>query len=87
MMRLRSIPTSEALVKLEKTYGEMQSAAAPGDRDPDLYWLSGLFELREFDRLEREMQRLSEANGDNFEIKVLNKLYARAISDAKKASN
>jgi hypothetical protein len=87
MMRLRSIPTSEALAKLERTYGEMQAAAAPGDRDPDLYWLSGLFELHEYDRLEKEMHRLAEANGDNPEIRVLNKLYARAIGEAKKTQH
>jgi len=87
MMRLRNIPTSEAVAKLEKTYGDMKAAAGPGDRDPDLYWLSGLFELREYARLETELKRLTEANRDNTEIKVLAKLYARAISDAKKGAN
>jgi hypothetical protein len=87
MMRLRSIPTAEAVGRLEKNYGEMKAAASPGDLDPDLYWLSGLFELRDFDRLETELQRLSDANRGNMEIRVLNKLYARAINEAKKASN
>jgi hypothetical protein len=83
MMRLRSIPTSEALAKLENTYRDMKAAAALGDHDPDLYWLTGLFELNEYDRLEQELHRLAEANRDDAEIKVLNKLYSRAISDAK----
>jgi hypothetical protein len=87
MMRLRSIPTSEALAKLEQRYKDMQASAAPGDHDPDLFWLSGLFELHEYDRLEKEMHRLAEVNGDDPEIKVLNKLYARAIGDARKSRN
>jgi hypothetical protein len=87
MMRLRNLPTAEALASLEKTYGEMKAAAGPADRDPDLYWLSGLFDLREYTRLEGELKRLAEANRDSREIKVLAKLYARAISDAKKAAN
>jgi hypothetical protein len=87
MLRLRSIPTAEALAKLEKTYGELRAAAGPGDRDPDLYWLSGLFDLHEYDRLQTELARLTEANRDDFEIKVLNKLYARAINDAKRSAN
>ena len=87
MLRLRSIPTAEALAKLEKSYGDLKATAAAGDRDPDLFWLSGLFELREFDRLEKELQRLTEANRGDFEINVLNKLYARAINDAKRAAN
>ncbi len=83
MMRLRTIPTSEALARLEKAYGDMKAAAVPGDHDPELYWLTGLFELNEYDRLENEMQRLVAANPDNTEIRVLNKLYARAISEAR----
>jgi hypothetical protein len=83
MMRLRTIPTSEALAKLEQTYGDMKRAAVSGDHDPELYWLTGLFELNEYDRLEKEMQRLVAANPDNTEIRVLNKLYARAISEAR----
>jgi hypothetical protein len=61
----------------------LQAAAVPGDRHADPYRLFGLFELHEYNRLEKEMRRLAAVNGDIREIRVLNKFYARAISEAK----
>ena len=43
--------------------------------------------MRDFDRLERELQHLTDANLDNSDIRVLNKLYARAIMEVQLSAN
>ncbi|OQA34451.1 MAG: hypothetical protein BWY57_00461 [Betaproteobacteria bacterium ADurb.Bin341] len=84
-VRLRSIGPIDAMTKLENTYKELRASAASADIEPELYLLAGLFEQREYLRLEKEMERISSAFPDDESLKVLRKLYSRAIANARQA--
>lgn len=85
MVRLRSIGPIDAMTKLENTYKELRAKAAPEDVEPELYWLAGLFEQREYLRLESELERLAAEHSDNNSLKMLQKLYTRAIANARQS--
>jgi hypothetical protein len=79
--RLRSIETGESsLVKLDSDYSRLRREAAPDDINPEIFLLAGLFELREFDRLEQTLKELGDSRPGNMELAVLGSLYKKAIS-------
>lgn len=86
-VRLRSIGPIDAMGKLETTYKELRAQADAKDIEPELYLLAGLFEQREYMRLESEMERISKAFPEDNSLKVLRKLYSRAIANARQANN
>lgn len=86
MVRMRAIGTPEALASLEQKYQDMRSQAAPEDRNPEIYFLAGLFEQGAHERLGQELSRLREAYPGDESIQVLAKLYARAIGNARQAA-
>lgn len=84
-VRTRSMPAAGTLESLEKNYVEMRRQAEADDRNPELYLLAGYFELREFERVETLLKRMSEKSPGDMEVRVLKSLYARAINNAKTA--
>jgi hypothetical protein len=83
--RMRSMPTVGTLESLERHYAELRRQAEADDRNPELYLLAGYFELREFERVEALLKRMSEKAPGDMEVRVLRNLYARAINNAKTA--
>lgn len=83
--RMRSMPTAGTLEALEKQYADLRRHAEADDRNPELYLLAGYFELREFERVEALLKRMSEKAPGDMEVRVLRGLYARAINNAKTA--
>lgn len=83
--RMRSMPAAGTLESLEKHYAELRRQAEAEDRNPELYLLAGYFELREFERVEALLKRMSEKAPGDMELRVLKSLYARAITNAKTA--
>jgi len=82
MARLRGItppPTSSALEKLETRYRQLRSEADSSDLTPEIFFLAGLFELREFVRLESELQRLAKSHPEDPVASALRTTYAEAI--------
>ena len=86
MVRMRSMPSGGTLESVEKHYAELRQLADAADRNPELYLLAGYFELREFERAERLLQRMSEQSPNDPELRILNALYARAIGNARTAA-
>lgn len=84
--RLRVIPTDEAKQKLEVTYKELRGKAASDDLGPEAYLLSGLFEMREFDRVEKLVGTLQQDWSAHPEAKVLASLYRKALKNAREAA-
>lgn len=85
MIRMRSMPSSGTVESLEKNYGEMRRSTQAGDRTPELYLLSGYFDLKEFDKVDAQLKKMLEESPSDQEIKVLQSLYARAMANAKSA--
>jgi hypothetical protein len=83
MVRMRSMPSGGTLESIEKHYAELRRQADAGDRNPELYLLAGYFELREFERVERLLKQMNEKTPNDFELRALNALYARAINNAR----
>lgn len=50
--RVRSVPSPDAMSKLEDTYQDLRSRTGRDDLGPEMYLLSGLFEMRELERVE-----------------------------------
>ena len=79
--RTRSIEIGHGgLAKLDSDYSRLRKEAAPDDINPEIFLLAGLFELREFDRLEQTLKELSNSQSGNMELAVLGSLYKKAMS-------
>lgn len=79
MLRLRSIPSEEAVARLESDYQALRKASAPSDRNPEILLLGGLFELREYDRVRSELTRLTSLYPADPGVADLVQLYTRAL--------
>jgi hypothetical protein len=81
--RLRSVPSQDAISRLEDTYADLRSRAGPNDLGPEMYLLSGLFEMRELDRVERVVGDLQQDRPQNPEAALLVALYRKAVKNAR----
>jgi hypothetical protein len=85
--RLRSIPTPEAIAKVERNYQQMRTEATPEDLNPELYLLAGMLELQQLERVEKTLVDLKEKQSNQPEVKILISLYSRALKDVKAAAH
>ncbi|MDO8932787.1 MAG: hypothetical protein Q7U97_10365 [Rhodocyclaceae bacterium] len=85
VMRLRSIASPEAIAKLDNTYRQMRMEAVRGDLNPELFLLSGLFEMRELARVEQVLKDLQQARPGDTEVSLVVTLYQKAIKNAREA--
>ncbi|MDK9702034.1 MAG: hypothetical protein OEL20_02770 [Sulfuritalea sp.] len=83
--RLRAVPGRDAMIKLEDTYQELRSRAGRDDLGPEMYLLSGLFEMRELDRVERVLGDLQQDQPKNPEAALLIALYKKAVRNARES--
>ncbi len=81
VMRLRAIPTPEAIAKIEDNYRQMRDAAEKSDLNPEIYLLSGMLEMRQIDRVEQVLADMKQNTVNNPEAKLLVSLYTRALKD------
>jgi len=86
--RLRSVPSPDALTRLENTYQELlKSRASRDDLGPEMYLLSGLYEMRELDRVEKMLGQLQQDWPKNVEAALLISLYRKAVKNARESRN
>jgi len=83
--RLRSVPSPDALTKLEDSYRELKSRAGGDDLAPEMYLLSGLYEMRELSRVERVLGDLQQDQPKNPEAALLISLYRKAVRNARES--
>lgn len=86
MVRLRAIAQPDELASLEKTYQDLRASSPANDRNPEVYFLAGLFKLGEYDRLNQELNTMQQQNPGDESIKLLAKIYARSIDNARRNS-
>lgn len=85
--RLRSVPSPDAMIKLEDNYYQLKSRAARDDLGPEMYLLSGLYEMRELDRVERVLGDLQQDGPKNQETALLISLYRKAVKNARESKS
>lgn len=85
--RLRAVPNPDALTRLEDSYHDLKTRAAANDLGPEAYLLSGLFEMRELDRVERVLGDLQQDRPRNPEAALLISLYRKAVKNARESKN
>jgi hypothetical protein len=73
------------MARLEATYQELRGRAAADDLEPETYLLSGLFELRELDRVEKLLGELKLDRPRSQEAALLIALYRKAVKNAREA--
>lgn len=83
--RLRSVSSPDAMIKLEDNYYQLKSRAARDDLGPEMYLLSGLYEMRELDRVERVLGDLQQDGPKNQETALLISLYRKAVKNARES--
>jgi hypothetical protein len=81
MVRLRSIPTPDALAKLDKDYRQLRQDAAGDDLNPELFLLAGLLEMRQMDRIEHVLSEFKMLHPNNTEAGVLVSLYQKTLKN------
>lgn len=85
MMRMRGIPPHDAITRLENEYKQLRSQSAANDLLPEVAFLAGLFDLRQYSRIEEELQRIERDHPGNDTARSLKSLYSRAIAAGKPA--
>lgn len=83
--RLRAVASQDAMARLEDTYQELRGRAGRDDLGPEMYLLSGLYEMRELDRVERVLGDLAQERPTNPEAALLIALYRKAIKNARES--
>lgn len=84
-MRTRAFEPQDRLSQLESSYRQLRASAPVQDVEPELFLLSGLFELREFDRLERSLADIRQRYPDEGAVKMVARLYQRSINNARQS--
>lgn len=87
MTRLRAIATPEAIAKIDNTYRQLRTESDQADLNPEMYLLSGMFEIRALDRVDQAIEDLRASRPGDPQAKLLVALYQRAVRNAKQASS
>jgi hypothetical protein len=85
MMRLRGVASAEDIATVETTYQRLRVERSGRDIKPELYLLSAMFELREFDRVEAALADLQRDQAGNPDVAVVAVIYGKALKNAREA--
>ena len=83
MMRMRGVPPHDAVARLENDYRQMRSQTTGDDILPEVFLLAGLFDLRQYARVEEELKRIGASFAGNPTAASLQELYSKALSAAR----
>ncbi|MCF8152361.1 MAG: hypothetical protein K9K30_15815 [Burkholderiaceae bacterium] len=83
--RLRTIASDDAIGKLDATYRELRSAVERDDLGPEMYLLSGLYEMRQLERVEQVLAELQQERPKNPEAALLVSLYKKAVRNVRES--
>lgn len=83
MMRMRSMPPLDAVTRLEQEYAELRGKTSAGDILPEVYLLAGLYDLRQYERLEGELQRIESSYRQDPALPSLLRLYRQALDSVR----
>ena len=86
-VRLRSIAAADTVSRIEDEYARMRQESAADDLNPEIFLLAGMFEARQYDRVDTVLAQMTANHPGNFEVTVLKSLYRKAMQDAKPVSS
>ena len=81
-VRLRSITPPDAAEKLDENYRQLRQQSDATDRTPELYLLAGLFELKNYARIEASLKQWQDASPKDTVLAAMAVHYRGAIRAA-----
>lgn len=85
MVRLRAMAQPDELASLEKSYQELRASTSANDRNPEVFFLAGLFRLGEYDRVSQQINSFERQYPGDESIRMLAKLYTRSINNLRQS--
>ena len=82
MVFVRALPMREKLRELDDTYAAMRKDAALDDVTPELFLLSGLYELRLYQDMKPVLEEMRQRQPDNAEVKAVYDQYSKVMNAA-----
>lgn len=82
MVFVRALPMREKLRELDETYAAMRKDAATEDVTPELYLLSGLYELRLYQDMKPVLEEMRWRQPGNAEVKAVYDQYSKVMGVA-----
>ncbi|MDD5176403.1 MAG: hypothetical protein PHQ05_08295 [Sterolibacterium sp.] len=79
MIVMRSIATSEKIKSIDENYASLKKQVEPGEISPELYLLSALFEIKEFERIRSLLSDLGKTYPERADVKDLVSHYQRMV--------
>lgn len=79
MIVMRSIATPEKLKGVEENYANLRKQIEPSEISPELYLLSALFELKEFDRIRSLLADLTKRYPERPDVQDIVSHYGRMV--------
>lgn len=83
MMRTRGISPHDAVVRLENEYKQLREQMPPDELLPEVMFLAGLYDLRQYDRVEMELKRIGVVHPGHVTAEALLALYSKALTQAR----
>ena len=83
--RLRALGNPDAIARLEDSYQDLRTRAGRDELGPEAYLLSGLYEMRELDRVEKVLADLQQDWPNHPEATLLIALYRKAVKNARES--
>ena len=77
MILVRAIATPEKIKALEDNYAAMRKEISADDFTPELYLLSGLFELKQLPKIREVLADITAKYTDNHDVKAIVEHYSR----------
>ena len=82
MVMLRSMDNLEAIDTLEKDYKNYRAAAAPDDTTPEVFFLTGLLDLQDFDQAKKVLDELKARQGPQPAYAAVVSHFERLLAEA-----
>lgn len=80
MVRMRSLPGTNNLAALEEQYAKLRAEAAADDRAPEIFFLAGLHEQGQNERLRDELAKLQMTYPNDATVRTLTRIYTPLLN-------
>lgn len=82
MVMLRSLDDLDALDRLEKDYNDFRASAAADDTTPEVFFLTGLLDLQDYERAKKVLADLTARHGSQPAYKAVIEHFGRLLAES-----